>query len=552
MTQERRKQYKILIVDDNPQNIQLLGSVLREAGYLVGFATNGKQAIDILNKTSDFDLICLDIDMPILNGYETCKIIRQDEKLKELPIIFLTAYRDEEQIITGFECGGQDYVTKPFNPKELLSRINTHIQLKEKTEMLREINNRLEQIVEERTRELRIALEKAEEMNRVKSYFFANMSHEFRTPFIGIKGWAELLYEILPDPEHRHMVELILKSTERMLETLTKILNMTKLEFDKQELSMSYFDIRNLIEDTFNLLKATAEKKGLNYSMKIFGSKDYGTESLMIQSNENALKEILENLLSNAIKFTEKGSVELSAEIEERNNKEYLILKISDTGIGIPREKQEIIWQAFRQVSEGLNRNFEGTGLGLTITKKFVELLGGEIFLQSEVNKGSTFTVEIPINRVNQTKIISDFKKIEDIDEKGLIEAKLEKFTERKNILYVDDDETSLEFVNTLLSKYFTIHLAKNSKDVFETIKSKKFDAFLIDINLRTGLDGLELMEMLKKMPEYENTPMIAITAYAAQRDKEEFLSRGFTHYIAKPYSSKELLKSIAKIFSNE
>ena len=128
------KQFNILVVDDNPKNIQVIGNILREVGYLVGFATEGQQALSLLKENNDYDLILLDVDMPVLNGYDTCKAIREDDSLKEIPVIFLTAFTDIENVIIGFEVGAQDYITKPFNSKVLLARVGTHLQLKHKTD----------------------------------------------------------------------------------------------------------------------------------------------------------------------------------------------------------------------------------------------------------------------------------------------------------------------------------------------------------------------------------------------------------------------------------
>ncbi len=414
--------------------------------------------------------------------------------------------------------------------------------------LIRDITNEKKMI-----EELIEAKEKAEEMNRVKSYFFANMSHELRTPFVGIKGYAELLSEILPDEEHRKMAKIILNSSERMLDTLTKLLNVTKLEFEKPKIILSDINIKELLTDRFTLFKVAAEKKGLIASLNLFPNRAENDRPEIIKSNEGLLREIVDNLLNNAIKFTEQGKVELSADIEAKGEQEYLVIKVSDTGIGIPEDKKELIFQEFRQVSEGLNRNFEGTGLGLTITKKFVELLGGKIYIDSEEGVGSTFFVELPIGELKTTiKEKIEERGLEEKEESRTVEIPEITNKQMKRILYVEDEETARSLIKVILSRYYVLDFAKNSIEALEKVKLNKYDAFLIDINLRVGLDGVELMELLKSMPEYKNTPFIALTAYAANSDKKEFLSRGFTHYISKPFSSKELVRLLSEIFKNE
>ncbi|MBK7105431.1 MAG: PAS domain S-box protein [Ignavibacteriae bacterium] len=240
--------------------------------------------------------------------------------------------------------------------------------------------------------ELVDAKEKAEEMNRVKSIFFANMSHELRTPFVGIMGYADLLSQSLSDHEEKEMAIGLLNTAKRMRDTLTKILNLSKLEFNEIEYRPNRFDITVILNTILKEFYITAQKK--NIILRIV--KDF--ESLEINTDESLLFEILSNLVSNAVIYTEKGEIIISASIIMKENKDVLLLKVEDSGIGIPKEKQEIIWQEFRQVSEGTTRNYQGTGLGLSIAKKYIKLIGAKIYLESEINKGTTFFIELPIS----------------------------------------------------------------------------------------------------------------------------------------------------------
>ncbi|MBI1933845.1 MAG: PAS domain S-box protein [Ignavibacteriales bacterium] len=239
--------------------------------------------------------------------------------------------------------------------------------------------------------ELVDAKDKAEEMNRVKSIFFANMSHELRTPFVGIMGYADLLSQSLTDPEEKEMAIGLLNTAKRMRDTLTKILNLSKLEFNEIEYRPNRFDVAVTLNTIYKEFYISAQKK--NIVLKII--KDF--ESLEINSDESLLFEILNNLVSNAVIYTEKGEIIISASIEKKNNKDILIIKVIDTGIGIPKDKQEIIWQEFRQASEGTTRNYQGIGLGLSIAKKYANLIGARIYLESEIGKGTHFYIEIPI-----------------------------------------------------------------------------------------------------------------------------------------------------------
>ncbi len=240
--------------------------------------------------------------------------------------------------------------------------------------------------------ELRDAKEKAEEMNRIKSFFFANMSHELRTPFMPIMGYAELLASVLEDPDEKEMAEAILFSSRRLTETLKNVLDLTRLEFDKVDITVTKINIVYLLKEIFFLFKENAKKK--NVELKI----SYNEEEIWCVTEEQILREILTNFVSNALKFTDVGYVEISAQTINENDNNCVLIKVSDTGIGIPQHKQELIWDEFRQVSEGTTRNFQGTGLGLSIVKKYSEILEAELNLESEEGKGSTFSIKLKIN----------------------------------------------------------------------------------------------------------------------------------------------------------
>jgi PAS domain S-box-containing protein len=387
------------------------------------------------------------------------------------------------------------------------------------------------------TDELIKAKEKAEEMNRLKSYFFANISHELRTPFVGIIGFSEILSERLQDPGEQKMAEAILTSSKRLTETLNKILDISKLEFDKMELYTGPVNLRELAENTANLYSKTAAKKQTSIIT------DTASAPGAWKTDERLLREILNNLVNNAVKFTTGGEVKIS--ILTNNN--LLVIKVADTGVGIPEEKQEIIWQEFRQASEGYNRSFEGTGLGLSITKKYTSLLGGKIHMTSKPGTGTEFTVELP----ELTEEAAEKKREENA------EIRLRERTDRQKIrhrvLYVEDDFISIEFVKEILQNDFNLDIADRPQAALNLIKENFYDAILLDINLGGyGMNGIDLMLEIKKTEGYKNIPMVAVTAYASKSDEQEFLSKGFSHYLSKPFLSRGLTDLLEKIFSRQ
>jgi PAS domain S-box-containing protein len=248
--------------------------------------------------------------------------------------------------------------------------------------------------------ELTRAKETAEEMNKIKSYFFANMSHELRTPFVGILGYTQIISDRLANPDEYGeldnaelsiMINRIMLSSERLMNTLNEILDFSKLEFQEVNVVESEFELNFLLDDVCKTFQKTAWNKNLEIFYK--GLPD----NPRIVSDEKMFRSILVNLVSNAVKYTLEGKIKISADIIEKENKNYLKLSVSDTGIGIPLDKKQAVWEAFRQVSEGHGRSFEGTGLGLTITKEYVNMLKGEISLESVEGQGSSFTVVVPV-----------------------------------------------------------------------------------------------------------------------------------------------------------
>ncbi len=238
--------------------------------------------------------------------------------------------------------------------------------------------------------ELIQAKEKAEEINKLKTQFFLYMSHELRTPFMGIMGFTQILMEEIEREDHKTMLKGIMNSSQRMLDTLSNILDITRLEFDKLEKKITSVNITLIVKEIISVFKEAAINKGIELRTKFEISPDFS-----ILTDERIIVGILQNLLNNAVKFTQKGYIEVSVSLSK--DRKILLISVKDTGIGIPEEKQEIIWEEFRQVSEGSSRNYQGSGLGLAIVKKYLNLIDAKISLMSSVGKGSEFTVQIPV-----------------------------------------------------------------------------------------------------------------------------------------------------------
>lgn len=230
-----------------------------------------------------------------------------------------------------------------------------------------------------------------EEARKIKTVFLDNMSHELRTPITVILGYAGILYEEIGDPDLKEMAEIILKSSNRLTESLNLLLDQSDIDSNRLKVELEKFNLKDIIQEIYNVYKPVVEDKGLSLNLELSLDEAY------CQIDPKMFNKVMTNLINNAVKFTEKGSITLRLDKIDSNNIPFYCIEIEDTGIGIPDEKKTMIFEAFRQVSEGMNRLYQGTGLGLSVTKKFIELMDGTIKLESKVNEGSKFSILFPL-----------------------------------------------------------------------------------------------------------------------------------------------------------
>lgn len=395
-----------------------------------------------------------------------------------------------------------------------------------------------EELLKKQNLKLKISKEKAEEVSKIKSNFLASMSHELRTPMIGILGFSEILCSELQNDELKKYAEMISSGGKRLLETLNLLLDISIIEAQKVYVEKKTLDIIEIVKSVLLLFENAATKKNITLQIEsVF-------DNFIIQTDEQIIIQILNNLINNAIKFTKDGIVKIVIDKEVLKENNYLSIKIIDSGIGIPKEMHKIIWEEFRQVSEGRSRSFTGTGLGLTIAKKLVAKLDGEIWLESsEPGKGSTFKIIIPYEK--------EIKKLFEIKKQDLIQDVEEKNNGIKHkILYIEDDYISINLVEKALKNICQIDTAKNAVEGIEKAKQEHYSAVFMDINLGRGMDGIEATKIIKKIHGYKKKPIVAVTAFAMSGDKEEFLKIGCTHYISKPFVVKELQKLVQSILN--
>ena len=317
---ENLKDFKVLAVDDNPKNIQVIGSILMEANYEVGFAMDGKQALDLLSESKDYDLVLLDVNMPVMNGFETCKAMRHSEFLKEIPVIFLTALNEPENILTGFDVGGQDYVSKPFNSKELLSRVKTHLELKRSKDQLKMVNQWLEIKVKERTQELQKAYSELEIANnelifldRAKGDFLEKLSHEIRAPLAGIMGFITVLKDEINPSELFELLKYLDVSAARLERFTTLGMLITELRTKTTSITRENIRVDELVEFVKQRQSDQIELKKMEVVV------EGPIDTITIHGERNLVEICFESLMDNALKFSPNGS-KLTIGIESQDD----------------------------------------------------------------------------------------------------------------------------------------------------------------------------------------------------------------------------------------
>jgi CheY-like chemotaxis protein/nitrogen-specific signal transduction histidine kinase len=376
---------------------------------------------------------------------------------------------------------------------------------------------------------------KAEESDKLKSIFLANMSHEIRTPMNAIMGFSGLLGEPgLSDSEKTQYIDIIRSSGNRLIQLINDIIDLSKLEANQLSIKKGVCNIPEIFKnsfETFNQSELLQKKPGVKLLLSLHDNKD-----LKLYSDCNRIQQVLDNLISNAIKYTENGTIEIGYSLNQHGDEPVLEVFVRDPGVGIPKEMKEIIFERFRQVEEG--RFHEGAGLGLSISKGIIELLGGKIWVNSEREEGSTFYFSIPYNLTDTAKARIE-KTIADLPD--LV---------GKNIIIAEDDLNSYIYLKIILEGLnANIFHAENGLVLLKMVQENVPDLILLDISM-PEMSGFEFLEKIKL--KGLETKIIAQTAFAMPNEREKCLAMGCHGYISKPINKKNLLDEITRVISDE
>ena len=574
------KQKVIFCVDDEKIVLNSLKTELKNIfgnEYLIETAESGVEALEVIQSLLDegveIPVIIVDYAMPIMKG--DALLIRMKQISPRTVKVLLTGQATLEGISNTINMAGlYRYIAKPWDSNDLILSVqqalksydqsnliqsqnqelaslsrsleikvatrtkeleNSNLLLEEKQQELLEKNkqlfeyqNHLEDLVESRTVELKIAKEHAEKSDKLKTAFLANMSHEIRTPMNAILGFSELLIEEdLPTEVKDEYYSIINQSGNRLMNLINDIIDISRIESQLLSVDNKMFNLNLLLDSIYQQFAVNSS----NTNVKLTLIKSLNNENCFVQSDESRLAQIFSNLIENAYKFTKEGHIEFGYTL----NNEFIHYYVQDSGVGIPAEDHDLVFERFGQSDNELDKIKSGTGLGLSISKGLVELLGGKMGLQSKEDEGSTFYFDLPFNP-------SSKEQIETTDNR--VKHSIPHNHSDKTILIVEDEVTNYLFIKEVLKNdaFQLIHV-ENGKEAVDTIKANdKIDLILMDLNMPV-MNGIEATKEIRTFNT--NVPIIALTANAMVGDREKVLSAGCNDYLSKPVSKTILLEKI-------
>jgi CheY-like chemotaxis protein len=514
---------RVLYVEDNQAQLQAMQATLREWGLLIDAFPNADLAWQPFME-HDYDLVITDIVLDgRMSGSRFVNRIRRQEGAKgDVPVLAVTAFDNAARRIELFHLGVSDYVTKPVLPEELYSRIQSLISTKQ---------------IADRDRQLRRAVEHAEQASRAKSAFLANMSHEIRTPMNGVMGMIDMARRRMDDAKGCDLLDKAKLSAERLLGLLNDILDFSKIEAERMVLEDVPMQLADSIGNVVGTLDYKAGEKGLQLIVDMPGD----LARAPLRGDPLRLGQILLNLVGNAIKFTKHGSVTLRARsVAESPDRMQVRFEVSDTGIGIDADAQGRLFQSFEQADNSMAREFGGTGLGLAISKRLVHLMGGSIGVESTIGQGSTFWFIVPLKKREPGVV-----KPEPIANGCTAEQSLLLEYPGTRILLAEDEPITQEISRGLLEDVgLLVDVAEDGRQALALARQNGYALILMDMQM-PGMSGLEAAKAIRADSLNRVTPILAMTANAFDEDRDACFAAGMNEHISKPVVPQRLYETL-------
>ena len=530
------QEINILIVDDNRYTLKTLTLALEEAGRQIFTTTDPKEVVQICIQ-QNISIVLLDVIMPDLNGLDLLDLLKNNPLTEHILVIMITGQDlSSDETVAGLSKGAVDFLSKPLDLYITQAKINSLITMINYQRAIQEQNNAIQQQnkeLEKSKEELSIAIARAEKSKSVKEAFLANMSHEIRTPLTAITGLTHLIKHAETSDDKAHAINLLEYSTKSLLGLVNDILDSEKIDAGKIKISRSNTDIRKLIRNCSDLLRPLAEKKGIRLE-------SYIEEDVppIVMTDPLRFNQIMMNLINNAIKFTETGQIDVTVTVMEvAENMAKLQVAVHDTGMGIPEASKSKIFERFEQVDDKRWQKMGGSGLGLSIVKKLIELKGGTLTLDSEVGKGTTFKFsnwyQLPALQVDNKEASSAV---------GLTSARLERF-ENVSILLAEDDAMNQLVTSKILTKWgVKVDVAENGEEAYNKLSNNDYDLILMDAHMPI-MDGYAAARKIRSelIGKKRDIPIISFSASVMEQDHLEALDAGMNSYIMKPFDLAEL-----------
>jgi signal transduction histidine kinase len=540
---------RVLIAEDNVEMASYIAGLLRRKCQIRA-ARNGEVALTMARQWRP-DLVLADVMMPERDGLSLCRAIKADPATKHLPVILLTALVDRDSLLKGWEAGADEYLFKPFHPRELTTRVEsmlTATRERQRTEAaLREARDALEVRVRERTAELarvneelqaenkqrrelevelRRRVEELAENQRRKDEFLATLGHELRNPLAPIRNSLKILkLGQNQDSESEALRAMMERQVVHMTRLVDDLLDVSRVSRGEVHLHKEDLDLLPIIRGSVEIVRPLIERRG--HMLKIM----LPNVPLLLHGDATRLEQAIANLLNNAAKYTKPGGrIELSAKRENS----HIAIHVKDNGIGIKAESQSRLFDLFFQGDTVPGQIHEGLGIGLTLVRKLVEMHDGTVTVHSEgVGTGSEFVIRLPLIEVAQP-----------VDQGGYHTTPVEPAVPApsRRILAVDDNRDALHSTALLLELCgHDVRQAEDGREALKIAESFKPDVVLLDIGLPGGMDGHEVARHLRRMPGVADALLIAVTGYCQAEDRRRSAAAGFNHHLIKPVDPEEL-----------